>query len=54
MIFEISFILVGGMNLGLEHSWAFIKSLLDKYPYAKWKKVINKKKKKGKYIIEIN
>jgi len=54
MIFEIPFVLVGGMNLSLEHSWEFIKSLLDKYPNANWKKIINKKKEKGKYIVKID
>ncbi len=54
MIFELPFTLIGGINLGLENSFEFIKSLLEKYPHADWKKIINKKKKKGKYIIKID
>lgn len=54
MIFELPFTLIGGINLGLENSLEFIKSLLEKYPYANWKKLINKQKTKGKYIISID
>lgn len=54
MIIEISFGLVGGINFGLEKYWGMINDLLKKYPYATWTKIINRKKGKGKYIVEIN
>ncbi len=53
MIYEISFAIVGGMNLGLEKSWKTIDSLIKRYPHATWKKIINWKKGRGKYIVEI-
>ncbi|MDP2926126.1 MAG: hypothetical protein Q8N99_07150 [Nanoarchaeota archaeon] len=53
MIIELSFALVGGTNLGLENSWPFIENLMKKYPHATWKKEIDFKKGKGKYIVEI-
>jgi len=53
MIYEISFAIVGGMNLGLEKSWKMIDSLIKRYPHATWKKIINWKKGRGKYIVEI-
>jgi hypothetical protein len=53
MIIEVSFALTGGVNLGLEKSWEIVKDLLNKYPDASWRKRINKRRKKGKYIIEI-
>ena len=54
MIFEISFVMIGGINLGLEKSWAMVDNLLKKYPGAIWKKSIDNKTKKGKYIVEID
>ncbi|MDP3026090.1 MAG: hypothetical protein Q8N63_00130 [Nanoarchaeota archaeon] len=54
MIIEISFGLVGGINFGLEKSWEMIHDILKKYPYATWTKIVNWKKGKGKYIVEIN
>ncbi len=54
MIFEISFVLIGGANLGLEKSWLMIERLIKRYPDATWKRVVNWKNKKGKYIVEIN
>jgi hypothetical protein len=53
MIIEISFAIIGGLNLGLERSWELVKDLLEKYPNASWRKRINKRKKRGKYIVEI-
>ena len=52
MIFEISFALVGGINFGLERSWELVEDLLKKYPGATWRKKVNLKKKKGKYIVD--
>jgi len=54
MILELSFGVVGGANLGLEKSWGLIQNLMIKYPHATWKKIINWKKGRGKYIIEID
>lgn len=54
MIYEISFAIIGGVNFGLERSWKVVEELLKKYPYATWKKIVNRKKGKGKYIIEVN
>jgi len=54
MILEISFGLIGGVNFGLEKSWDLIKSIITKYPQATWIRIVNRKKGKGKYIIEIN
>ncbi len=54
MIYEISFAIVGGMNLGLEKSWKMVDSIIKRYPHATWKKIIDRKKGKGKYIIKIN
>ena len=53
MIIELSFAIVGGVNLGLEKSWGLIEELMKKYPYATWKKITNKKEGSGKYIVEI-
>ena len=53
MIFEVSFMIVGGMNLGLEKSWKLIEDLMRRYPGATWKKRINWKKGEGKYIVEV-
>ena len=54
MIIEISFGLVGGINFGLEKSWGLVSSLIKKYPYATWRKIIDRRKGQGKYIVEIN
>ncbi len=53
MIIELSFGIVGGVNLGLEKSWKVIEYLMKRYPYAVWKKVIDWRNGKGKYIVEI-
>lgn len=53
MIFEISFGLLGGVNFGLEKSWKIVEDLMRKYPGAVWRKVVNRKKSVGKYIIEV-
>lgn len=53
MILEISFGLIGGVNFALEESWNLIKNIMSKYPDATWTKIINWKKGKGKYIVEI-
>ncbi|MDD5191784.1 MAG: hypothetical protein PHH54_05155 [Candidatus Nanoarchaeia archaeon] len=54
MIIEISFGLVGGINFGLEKYWGMVNDLLKKYPYATWTKIVNWKKGRGKYIVEID
>jgi len=54
MIIELSFVIVGGANLGLEKSWNVVEQLMKRYPQATWKKIINWKRGKGKYIIEID
>jgi len=53
MIIELSFVLIGGVNLGLERQWNFVETIMKKYPKASWKKIVNFKKGKGKYIIEV-
>ena len=53
MIYELSFVLAGGVNLGLERSWKIIESLMKRYPHATWKKIIDWKKGQGKYIVEV-
>jgi len=53
MIIEVSFAMVGGFNLGLEKSWNIVKGLMIKYPHATWKRIVNKKKEQGKYLVEI-
>ncbi|MGV8151807.1 MAG: hypothetical protein ACP5OG_01900 [Candidatus Nanoarchaeia archaeon] len=53
MIIEISFAAIGGLNLGLEKSWGIFTDLLNKYPQARWRKIIDKKHKKCKYVVEI-
>lgn len=53
MIIEISFGLVGGVNLGLEKSWGLIRDIMTRYPQATWKKIVNYKKGVGKYLIKI-
>ena len=54
MIIEISFGLMGGMNFALEESCNLIKDIVSKYPHATWKKIINRKKNKGKYVVKID
>lgn len=54
MIIDISFAMVGGVNFGLEKSWSIVRGLLKKYPDATWKRIINKKKGRGEYIVEID
>jgi hypothetical protein len=54
MILELSFVLVGGAHLGLERSWGVVEKLMKKYPGAKWSKVVDWRKKRGKYIVEID
>ena len=51
MIYEISFALIGGINFGLEKSWRLVDELIKKYPDATWKRKINWKKGKGRYIV---
>ena len=53
MIYEISFVMVGGVNVGLERSWSVIDNLLIKYPHATWKKIVNWKKGTGKYVVKV-
>jgi hypothetical protein len=53
MILELSFVLVGGANLGLEKSWPIIENIMRKYPGATWRKIVDWKKGIGKYVIEI-
>jgi len=54
VIIEISFVVVGGINFGLERSWRMVDDLIKKYPHATWKKIVNWKKGRGKYIVEID
>ena len=54
MIIELSFAMVGGINFGLEKSWQTVRDLMQKYPHATWKKVINRQKEVGKYIVSID
>jgi hypothetical protein len=54
MIIEVSFCLAGGVNFGLEKSWGVVKDLMAKYPGASWKRIVNWRKGKGKYVVEIN
>ena len=54
MIIEVTFALAGGINFGLEKSWGVVRDLLKRYPEATWKKIVNRKKGKGKYIVSIN
>ena len=53
MIIEVSFGLAGGLNFGLEKSWNMVRDLMKKYPDATWRKIVNWKKGRGKYIVEI-
>ena len=52
MIIELSFALVGGVNLGLEKSWRTVENLLKRYPHATWKKIMHKRE--GKYVVQID
>ncbi|MFA5258963.1 MAG: hypothetical protein WC979_03535 [Candidatus Pacearchaeota archaeon] len=54
MIIELSFAIVGGANLGLEKSWNAIEQLMKRYPHATWKKKVDLRQGKGKYIVEID
>ena len=53
MIIELSFVLVGGVNFGLEKQYNLVDDILKKYPHAIWKRIVNWKKGRGKYIVEI-
>ena len=53
MIIELSFVLVGGANLGLERHWHTIENIMKRYPGATWRKIVDWNKGKGKYVIEI-
>ena len=53
MIIELSFVLVGGVNFGLEKRYSIIEDIMKKYPHATWKKVVDLKKGIGKYIVKI-
>ena len=53
MIIELSFVMVGGVNFGLEKSWKTVESIMKKYPHATWRKIVNMKKGVGKYIVRI-
>jgi len=53
MIIEVSFGLAGGLNFALEKSWQVIEDLMKKYPQASWKRIVNRKRGNGKYIVEI-
>lgn len=54
MIIELSFAIVGGANLGLERSWKVVEQLMKRYPQATWKKIVDWKEGRGKYIVEID
>lgn len=54
MIIEITFALVGGVNLGLDRSYQLIEDIIKRYPKATWKRLVNRKKMNGKYIITID
>jgi len=53
LIIKLSFALIGGVNFGLEKSWRLVDNLLKRYPHATWRKIVNWKKGRGEYIIEI-
>jgi len=53
MIIELSFMLVGGVNFGLEKQYKLIEDILKKYPHATWKRIVDWKKGNGKYIVKI-
>ena len=54
MIIEVSFGLAGGINFGLEMSWEIVEKIIKKYPNATWKRIINWKDNKGKYLVKID
>ena len=54
MIIEVSFAMIGGVNFGLEKSWNIVKGIIQKYPQATWKRIVDKRLKRGKYLVEIN
>ncbi|MFA5856647.1 MAG: hypothetical protein WC867_04765 [Candidatus Pacearchaeota archaeon] len=54
MIIELSFALVGGVNIGLEKKWKVVENIIRLYPQATWKKIVNRNKGIGKYIVEID
>jgi len=53
MIIELSYAMVGGVNLGLERSWKVVEGILRKYPHATWKRIVNINKGIGKYVVMI-
>jgi len=53
MRIEISFGLIGGVNFGLEKSWVVVETLIKKYPYATWRKIVDRKKNIGKYVVDV-
>jgi hypothetical protein len=53
MIIEVSFGLAGGINFALEKSWKVVDGLIKKYPGATWRRIVDRKKKEGKYIVEL-
>lgn len=54
MIIEVSFALVGGLNFGLEKYWETVDGLMKKYPKATWKRIVDRKRKICKYLVEIS
>tara|TARA_Y100000034_G_C6525903_1_gene226460 strand:+ start:114 stop:278 length:165 start_codon:yes stop_codon:yes gene_type:complete len=54
MIIELSFVIVGGINFGLESQWRIVEDLIKKYPKASWIKKVNMKKGVGKYVVNID
>lgn len=54
MIYELSFAVAGGINFGLEKQWKIVDGLLRKYPGATWRKIVDWKKGRGKYIVEVD
>jgi len=53
MIIELSFVMVGGVNFGLERKWKMVEDLLKKYPQATWRKIVNWRNGTGKYVVRI-
>ena len=54
MIIEVSFAMIGGVNFGLEKSWNIVRGIIRKYPNATWRRIVNRKQKRGKYLVELN
>jgi hypothetical protein len=48
-----SFVLVGGVNFGLERKYNIISEIMKKYPHATWRKIVNTSKGIGKYVVRI-